>query len=39
MAWAFEQAMGAGWYYAATNPPMSTMARRTLARIGRSAPA
>lgn len=32
-AWAFEQAMGAGWYYVTTNPPMSHMARRTLTRI------
>lgn len=32
-AWAFEQAMGAVWYYAESNPPMSRMARRTLDRI------
>jgi aminoglycoside phosphotransferase (APT) family kinase protein len=32
-AWAFEQAMGAVWYYVRTNPPMSTMGRRTLRRI------
>lgn len=32
-AWAFEQAMGAAWYYAATNPVMSDMGRRTLERI------
>ena len=33
MAWAFEQAMGAVWYYAKTNPEMSQMGRRTLDRI------
>jgi aminoglycoside phosphotransferase (APT) family kinase protein len=32
-AWAFEQAMGAVWYYVHTNPAMSGMGRRTLARI------
>jgi aminoglycoside phosphotransferase (APT) family kinase protein len=32
-AWAFEQAMGVVWYYAETNPTMSTMGRRTLDRI------
>lgn len=32
-AWAFEQSMGAVWYYAETNPLMSQMGRRTLARI------
>lgn len=32
-AWAFEQAMGAVWYYVASNPAMSRMGRRTLARI------
>lgn len=32
-AWAFEQSMGAVWYYAATNPAMSSMGHRTLARI------
>ena len=32
-AWAFEQAMGAVWYYATTNPTMSQMGRRTLDRI------
>jgi aminoglycoside phosphotransferase (APT) family kinase protein len=32
-AWAFEQAMGAVWYYADSNPPMSRMGRRTLERI------
>lgn len=32
-AWAFEQAMGAGWYYQSSNPPMSRMGHRTLERI------
>jgi aminoglycoside phosphotransferase (APT) family kinase protein len=32
-AWAFEQAMGVVWYYDQTNPAMSRMGRRTLARI------
>ena len=32
-AWAFEQAMGAVWYYAETNPAMSRMGRNTLERI------
>lgn len=32
-AWAFEQSMGAVWYYADSNPAMSAMGRRTLARI------
>lgn len=32
-AWAFEQSMGAVWYYRVTNPPMSEMGRRTLCRI------
>jgi aminoglycoside phosphotransferase (APT) family kinase protein len=32
-AWAFEQSMGAVWYYAETNPAMSEMGRRTLQRI------
>jgi aminoglycoside phosphotransferase (APT) family kinase protein len=32
-AWAFEQSMGAVWYYAETNPAMSAMGRRTLRRI------
>lgn len=32
-AWAFEQAMGAVWYYVDSNPPMSRMGRRTLERI------
>jgi aminoglycoside phosphotransferase (APT) family kinase protein len=32
-AWAFEQAMGAVWYYANTNKAMSQMGHRTLERI------
>jgi aminoglycoside phosphotransferase (APT) family kinase protein len=32
-AWAFEQAMGAVWYYVDSNPAMSRMGRRTLERI------
>jgi len=32
-AWAFQQAMGALWYYVDTNPAMSRMGRRTLERI------
>lgn len=32
-AWAFEQSMGAVWYYVHSNPPMSQMGMRTLARI------
>jgi len=32
-AWAFEQAMGAVWYYVESNPAMSRMGRRTLERI------
>ncbi len=32
-AWAFEQAMGAAWYYADSNPAMSRMGRHTLQRI------
>jgi aminoglycoside phosphotransferase (APT) family kinase protein len=32
-AWAFEQAMGAAWYYVQSNPAMSRMGRRTLDRI------
>ena len=31
--WAFQQAMGAVWYYAESNPTFSQMARRTLERI------
>jgi aminoglycoside phosphotransferase (APT) family kinase protein len=32
-AWAFEQAMGAVWYYIHSNPTMSRMGQRTLERI------
>jgi aminoglycoside phosphotransferase (APT) family kinase protein len=32
-AWAFQQAMGAVWYYVDSNPAMSRMGQRTLARI------
>ena len=32
-AWAFEQAMGAVWYYVDSNPAMSRMGQRTLQRI------
>jgi aminoglycoside phosphotransferase (APT) family kinase protein len=32
-AWAFQQSMGAVWYYRQTNPAMSLMGRRTLDRI------
>lgn len=32
-AWAFEQALGAAWYYIESNPPMSHMGLRTLRRI------
>lgn len=32
-AWAFEQAMGAVWYYVESNPAMSRMGRRSLERI------
>jgi hypothetical protein len=32
-AWAFEQAMGLVWYYAASNPPLAHLGRRTLARL------
>jgi aminoglycoside phosphotransferase (APT) family kinase protein len=32
-AWAFEQAVGAVWYYVDSNPAMSRMGRRTLERI------
>jgi aminoglycoside phosphotransferase (APT) family kinase protein len=37
-AWAFEQSMGAAWYYDQTNPAMSKMGRRTLSRILASRP-
>jgi aminoglycoside phosphotransferase (APT) family kinase protein len=33
MAWAFAQSMGLVWYYAESNPTMSTWGRRTLARL------
>jgi aminoglycoside phosphotransferase (APT) family kinase protein len=32
-AWAFQQAMGAHWYYVDTNPPMALMGRTTLDRL------
>lgn len=32
-AWAFEQSMGAVWYYVGSNPAMSQMGARTLERI------
>jgi aminoglycoside phosphotransferase (APT) family kinase protein len=32
-AWAFQQAMGAVWYYVDSNPVFSQVGRRTLARI------
>lgn len=32
-AWAFQQALGAVWYYVESNPTMSLMGRRTLERI------
>jgi aminoglycoside phosphotransferase (APT) family kinase protein len=32
-AWAFEQALGLVWYYAESNPGMSRIGRRTLARL------
>lgn len=32
-AWAFQQAMGATWYYVESNPPMHRMGRRTIERI------
>lgn len=32
-AWAFEQSMGAVWYYRDNNPSMSTMGLRTLKRL------
>ena len=32
-AWAFQQAIGAIWYYIDTNPPMHRMSRRTIERI------
>src|SRR5262249_31823307 len=38
-AWAFEQSMGAVWYYVESNPAMSLMGRRTLHRIMADGPA
>ena len=38
-AWAFEQSIGAVWYYAETNVAMSEMGQRTLARILANTPA
>lgn len=38
-AWAFQQAMGLVWYYHRTNPTMSLIGRRTLARISADPPA
>ncbi len=35
-AWAFEQAIGAYWYYRDTNPTMAEMARTTLDRLTRA---
>ncbi len=32
-AWAFQQAIGAYWYYRATNPEMAAMGRTTLERL------
>lgn len=32
-AWAFEQAVGLGWYYVDSNPPMSRLGLRTLDRL------
>lgn len=32
-AWAFQQAVGLGWYYVTTNPRASSLGLRTLARI------
>jgi hypothetical protein len=37
-AWAFEQALGAVWYYADTNIAMSQMGQRTLERIQAGTP-
>lgn len=36
MAWAFQQATGLVWYYAKSNPIMSTCGRRTLQRLTRA---
>ena len=32
-AWAFEQSMGAVWYYRDSNPGLSAMGRRALERL------
>lgn len=32
-AWAFQQAIGLGWYYEQSNPPMSTLGLTTLRRL------
>ena len=32
-AWAFEQSLGAAWYYLENNPTMSRMGVRTLGRV------
>nr|WP_246286037.1 phosphotransferase [Microbacterium pseudoresistens] len=32
-AWALQQALGLGWYYAKTNPPMSQLGLRTMGRL------
>jgi hypothetical protein len=37
-AWAFEQAMGAIWYYADSNIAMSQVSQRTLERIQADTP-
>jgi hypothetical protein len=37
-AWAFQQAMGAVWYYVNSNPQFSQVGRRTLHRICAESP-
>lgn len=37
-AWAFQQAMGAAWYYVETNPAMSRMGMRTIERLMADSP-
>lgn len=37
-AWAFEQSLGAAWYYVDTNPGMSQMGVRTLERLMANTP-
>jgi len=32
-AWAYQQAIGLVWYYAASNPAMSALGRSTLDRL------